>query len=233
MSKIVKSLSIFFPALNDVQVLPSLIRKAYRTAKQITPDFEIIIVDDGSKDNTYNMLLKAKKRYRQLKIVRHSKNLGYGTALISGFNHAKKEWVFYTDGDGQYDPNELMKLVEKVNNSVDVVNGCKLSRSDSVVRKKIGNIYNRALHAMYSLPISDIDCDFRLIKRSFLRKVSLKSSSGIICLELILKLKKAGARFAEVNVHHYKRTVGRSEFFNVKNIFKTLIDHVAFYILEK
>ena len=227
--KKLESLSIFFPCLNDGEIMPELIEKAYAVAPLIAFDFEIMVIDDGSDDYTLQVLHKLKHQYKNLRILYHKKNRGYGGALASGFQHAKKEWVFYTDGDGQYDVNELPKFVEKVADTIDVVNGFKLERKDDVIRKFVGVLHNAVAHALFSLPISDIDCDFRLMRRSVLRKIRLYKTSGTICLELIVKLHEAGARFTEVGVRHYERPFGHSQFFTPKKVFQTVIDHVEFY----
>lgn len=228
--KKLKSLSIFFPTLNDSQILPSLIKKASQTAKIVSQKFEILAINDGSNDNTVEVLEKLKKIYPELKIINHKKNLGYGTALISGFKNSTKDWVFYTDGDGQYNPKELILLTENLDVKTDIVNGYKLKREDAIVRKAIGRIYNLFLQKIYHLPISDVDCDFRLIKRAILKKIELESTSGAICLEIILKLKKEGANFKEVGVNHYKRKFGKSQFFTFKNILGTLKDNLLFFL---
>lgn len=226
----IKSLSIFFPAYNDSQSIPRLIDRANFVAKNITNDYEIIVINDGSKDDTKNILEKLQKRYKKLEAINHSKNLGYGAALHSGFKNSKKEWIFYTDGDGQYDPKDLLLLLKNSNPYIDVVNGYKLGRSDNFVRKILGKFYNFSLHIFYPIPIRDIDCDFRLIRRSKINNIMLNSSGGSVCLELILKLQKNGARFAEVGVHHYKRKYGYSHFFNLKNILKMVFENFNFYL---
>lgn len=225
----VNSLSIFFPAFNDSESLPILIDKAFKAASKITNNFEVIVVDDGSTDDTYSVLKNMQTSYLNLRIIHHNKNIGYGGALISGFRNSKKDWVFYTDGDSQYDVQELPRLTNAVNENIDVVNGYKIRRSDNLIRKFIGSVYNFLLHKLYDLPISDVDCDFRLIRRSIMKNIQLSSTSGIICLELVLKLNKAGARFKEVGVHHYKRQFGRSKFFKPQSIIKTVIDNMLFY----
>ncbi|MEK7518062.1 MAG: glycosyltransferase family 2 protein [Patescibacteria group bacterium] len=223
------SLSIFFPTLNDAKILPHLVRKAYLVAPKAAHSFEIIVVNDGSTDETDKTLTILKKKYKNLKVINHKKNLGYGGALISGFRHAKKEWVFYTDGDGQYDPKDLLLLLKNRNPNIDVVNGYKLKRSDNFVRKILGNFYNSFLRLLYPIPILDIDCDFRLIRRSKMKNIKLNSSGGSICLELVLKLQANGARFVNVGVHHYKRKHGHSQMFNVKNILKMVFENFTFY----
>lgn len=225
----IKSLSIFFPAYNDSKSIPRLIDTANLVAKDITDDYEVLVINDGSKDDTKNILEKLQKRYRNLKVIHHSKNLGYGAALASGFRNSKKEWIFYTDGDGQYDPKELLFLLKNRKSDIDVVNGYKLRRSDNFVRKILGYLYNFFIHLLYPIPISDIDCDFRLIRGSKIKNVKLNSRGGSICLELVLKLQKNGARFAEVGVHHYEREHGHSQIFNIKNIFRMFFDNCIFY----
>ena len=222
------SLSIFFPCLNDAKSIPFLLKQTYQILPKITSNFEVIIIDDGSTDNTKEVLTKLRTKYKNLRTVRNKKPSGYGGALISGFKNAKKEWVFYTDGDGQYDPAELIKLVGELKGGIDGVNGYKLSREDSIIRKVLSFIYNQALRALYSLPIRDVDCDFRLIRRSKLAKIKLRSKSGGICLELVMKLKQKGANFVETPIHHYPRLYGESKFFKLANLIRTLNDYARF-----
>ncbi len=226
-----KSLTVFFPCLNDGKILPKLLAKVYKTLGQVTSNFEVLIIDDGSTDKSREVVQKLQKKYKNLKLYIHPKNLGYGKTLSTGFKKATKEWVFYTDGDGQYDPSDLVKLVSELNNKTDAVNGYKLNRSDAFIRKAIGFLYNMLLHEIYDLPIKDIDCDFRLIKRQFLKNLHFKSTSGAICLELVLKLKKRGVRFREIGISHYPRLYGQSAFFNPVNIVKTFIENIRLLYL--
>lgn len=222
------SLSIFFPSLNDAKILPYILAKTYAVAPTVARRFEVIVINDGSTDDTKEILKELTKHYPRLRVITHKKNRGYGGALISGFTSARKDWIFYTDGDGQYDPMELPKLVKAVRSGVDVVNGYKVKRGDSWYRVLVGILYNRLIQALYHPPIRDIDCDFRLIRRSLLKKITLTSTSGTICVELIMKLKAAGARFAEVGIHHYPRPFGRSQFFRLPRLLKALSEHFNF-----
>lgn len=229
----IKSLSFVYPAYNDSQSLPELIKKTYQVAKKITKNFEVIIVNDGSTDNTKKVLKDLQKKFSKLRVIHHGKNQGYGKAISTGFSHATHEWVFYTDGDGQYDPSELLLLVKKLKSGVDVVNGYKIAREDMMIRRILGKLYNFVLHKLYPVPISDIDCDFRLIRRSVLNKISLTKTSAAFCLELVLKLKDIGCRFTEVGVHHHSRKFGRSQFFKPSHIIKTLHENIIFFIYSK
>lgn len=222
------SISVFFPSLNDAKILPDLIKKTHTILLEITDDFEIIVINDGSVDETEKVLSELQKKNNRLKVITHPKNLGYGASVISGFKNAKKEWIFYTDGDGQYDPKEIVKLIENMEGA-DVVNGYKLERKDSVLRRVIGFINNKIQHILYDIPISDVDCDFRLIKREFVKKISLVSHSGTICVELVVKLQLVGARFREVGVHHRARIYGKSEFFTFSNIVRTIWENITLY----
>lgn len=219
------SLSVFFPAYNDAGTIASLVISAVKTAATLTPDFEVLVINDGSTDDTAAILDELARVYPQhVRIIHHPVNRGYGGALRSGFAHARKDLVFYTDGDAQYDPAELAAFVAAASVDVDVVQGFKLGRSDNLARKVVGRVYHRFVKLAFGLRIRDTDCDFRLIRRSVLERVHLEHTSGVICVELVRKLQDAGARFVEVGVHHYPRLHGRSQFFKVSAVLRTLRD---------
>jgi glycosyltransferase involved in cell wall biosynthesis len=157
-------------------------------------------------------------------VVHHPANRGYGGALRTGFETASKELVFYTDGDAQYDPRELARLWEAFSPAVDFVNGYKISRNDPLHRIVIGRVYHWFVKLAFGLRLSDVDCDFRLMRRSVFEKVRLTRSSGVICVELMKKVQDHGFRLAEVPVHHFHRSYGKSQFFNVPRVLRTLVD---------
>jgi glycosyltransferase involved in cell wall biosynthesis len=197
---------------------------AVQTARRLTPDFEVIVVNDGSQDGTAQILDELARIYPEVRIVHHDRNRGYGGALRSGFAAARKELVFYTDGDAQYDPAELELLWRRATPDVDLVNGYKISRSDPLHRVIIGRIYHHAVRLLFGLRVRDVDCDFRLLRRSIFDRVRLEKNSGVICLEMMKKIQDAGFRIAEVPVHHFHRAYGRSQFFNVRRVVRTAID---------
>jgi glycosyltransferase involved in cell wall biosynthesis len=217
-------LSIFFPAYNDAGTIASLVIVAHMTARGITDDHEVIVVDDGSPDHTGALLDELAKTYGWLKVIHHAKNRGYGGALRSGFTAASKELVFYTDGDAQYDPRELATLMGALSADVDFVNGYKISRHDPFHRIVIGRAYHWFVKIAFGLKLRDVDCDFRLVRRSVFDKVTLTRSSGVICVELMKKVQDHGYRIAEVPVHHYHRSYGKSQFFNLPRVARTLAD---------
>jgi len=215
-------LSIFFPCYNDAGTIASMVALADLTASSLTDSYEIIVIDDGSSDNSRSILKKLESKFSSLKLVFHEANRGYGGALRSGFATARGEWVFYTDGDYQYDVDDLKLLWEKVSPEVDCVNGFKLKRHDPFYRVWIGLMYQHFIQIMFSLKIKDVDCDFRLIRRSALNKFELQEQTGCICVELVKKLQETGAKFTEVGVKHMFRAYGHSQFFNFPRIFRTL-----------
>jgi glycosyltransferase involved in cell wall biosynthesis len=217
-------LSIFFPAYNDSGTIASLVITALRTARTLTPDHEVIVVNDGSKDGTAGILDELASIYPQVRIIHHEKNRGYGGALRSGFAAATRELVFYTDGDAQYDPAEMAALWRRFDDAVDLVNGYKISRSDPLHRIVIGRIYHHTVKLLFGLTVRDVDCDFRMMRRSIFEKVHLEKNSGVICLEMMKKITDAGFRIAEVPVHHYHRAYGKSQFFNFGRLYRTAVD---------
>jgi glycosyltransferase involved in cell wall biosynthesis len=217
-------LSIFFPAYNDGGTIASMVISALLTARTLTADHEVIVIDDGSRDQTPRILDELARVYPEVQVVHHPVNRGYGGALRSGFERASKEYVFYTDGDAQYDPSELAVLWDRMDDTVDLVNGYKISRSDPFHRVLIGRLYHRTVQALFGLKVRDVDCDFRLMRQSVFKKVTLTKSSGVICLELMKKVQDAGFRIAEVPVHHFHRAYGKSQFFNFPRIARTALD---------
>ena len=213
------SLSVFFPAYNDAPSLPKLLATTFAVLEAHVSDYEVIVVNDGSSDSTADVLEELRHKHSPfLRVVTHPQNRGYGGALRSGFAAAKKEYVFYTDGDGQYDTSELPRLLELVGPKTGLVNGYKLERHDPAHRIWIGNVYNFCARLLFRIRIRDIDCDYRLIRRDLLDRIQLTSTSGTICVELVRKLELSGCEVKEAGVHHYPRLHGRSQFFRVRSL---------------
>jgi len=216
-------LTIFFPAYNDSGTIASLVIAARQAARQITDDFEILVINDGSADATGSIADELARNYPEVRVVHHAHNRGYGGALRSGFREASKEFIFYTDGDAQYDPSELAVLWPHMTGEVDLVNGYKISRSDPLHRIVIGRVYHHTVKLLFGLSVRDVDCDFRLMRRRIFDVVGLEHDSGVICLEMMKKIEDGGFRIAEVPVHHYHRAFGKSQFFNVPRLVRTAI----------
>src|SRR5262245_35865982 len=224
------SLSVFFPCYHYAASIGTLVLDAERVLRALTDDYQIIVVNDGSRDESARVLRELQTRVDRLRIVTHDVNRGYGAALRSGFANTTKDLVFYTDGDGQYDVKELPLLLMLLSDDVDFVNGIKMTRQDPPYRVFVGNLHKFVTRWMLWLPVIDVDCDFRLIRRSIVDRLRLKSNSGSICAELVKKAERAGAGFREVSVHHYARQSGASQFFTAPKIIKTYIDLARLWI---
>lgn len=223
-------LSVFFPAYNDAGTIGSLVIQAVQVCSRLTPDFEVIVVNDGSADATREIVDELTRTYPQVRAIHHPRNRGYGGALRTGFAAATKELIAYTDGDGQYDPNEIEVLWKRLDADADMVNGYKISRSDPIHRIVIGRIYHHTVKLLFRLRVRDVDCDFRLMRREIFDRVKLERDTGVICLEMMRKIQDAGFRIVEVPVHHYHRLHGRSQFFNFKRVFWTGVDVLKLWI---
>lgn len=224
------SISAFFPCYNDAHTIGDLVAQADEVLAALCDDYEIIVVNDGSKDESASVLAALSERMPRLRVVHHPTNRGYGAALRSGFDHATKDLVFYTDGDGQYDVRELPILLMLLTDDTHFVNGMKMTRQDPPYRVFIGNLHRFVTRWTFWLPINDVDCDFRLIRRSILDKLRLSSSSGSICVELVKQAQRAGAQFREVSIHHYARRSGASEFFTFRRIVRTYADLAVMWV---
>jgi glycosyltransferase involved in cell wall biosynthesis len=225
------SLSVFFPAYNDAPSLPTLLAKTFAVLETQVADYEVIVVNDGSYDDTTKVLEHLRGKYGpRLRVVTHEQNRGYGGALRSGLEAATKEFVFYTDGDGQYDVGELPRLLELVGPHTGLVNGYKLERHDPAHRIWIGKVYNFCARLLFRIRIRDIDCDYRLIRRALLVELHLTSTSGTICVELVRKLEMTGCGVVETGVHHYPRLYGKSQFFRLRSLATTLYELVRLWL---
>ena len=218
------SISVFFPCYNDAPTIGGLVRDAVCQLRQLTDDYEVIVVNDASPDNSADVLHALQEEFAVLKVVTHTVNRGYGGALRSGFAAATKDLIFYTDGDGQYDVNELPILLMLMTEDTHFVNGIKMARGDAAYRVHAGNLHKFLMRWSFWLPIIDVDCDFRLVRRSVVERITLRSNSGSICVELVKDAQRAGAQFREVSVHHYPRQFGESQFFRPGRIFHTYLD---------
>lgn len=218
------SVSAFFPCYNDAGSIATMVERAAAKLRTITTDFEVIVVDDGSSDDSIAVLDAMRPRAPYLRLVRHTENRGYGAALRSGFEAATREFVFYTDGDGQYDPEELPVLVQAMHDGIGLVNGYKIRRADPFHRIIIGRTYQFVARRLFGITLRDVDCDFRLIRREMLRRIDLSFESGAIGVELVRRLQDGGCRMAEVPVHHYPRLHGHSEFFRIRHVTNLLSD---------
>jgi glycosyltransferase involved in cell wall biosynthesis len=215
------SISFFFPACNEEKTVEPLARKAAGVLPTLTGDYEIIIVDDGSTDRTGEIADRLAREMPRVRVVHHPTNAGYGIALRSGFSESRKDLVFYTDGDLQFDVAELALLLPKIREA-DIVSGYKLKRADDTSRKFVSFVYNTILKVFFRLDIPDVNCGFKLYRREIFDAIELRSTRGLIDAEVLLKAQAAGYTVTTVGVHHYPRTHGSSRY-RAKEIVLTIV----------
>lgn len=209
---------------NDAETIGNLVERAARALDEIGVEGEIVVVDDGSRDDSRARLAEVGAREPRLRVIEHAVNRGYGGALRSALAEARGDWIFYTDGDRQYDPAQLVLLAEHAGGEVDWVQGYKRYRSDPFGRRIVGAVYATAMAFLFRLPIRDIDCDFRLMRGEIVRRLELEKDSGAICVELVRGLQGTGALCVEVEVDHFERPHGTSQFFRPRRILSSLWD---------
>jgi glycosyltransferase involved in cell wall biosynthesis len=217
-----KELSLFFPAHNEEANLESAVEKAIPVLNKVAKKYELIIVNDGSRDKTGEIAAKLAQRYPFIKIITHSSNQGYGVALKSGFYNSRYEWIVFTDADGQFDFSEVTKLIEKVGET-DIVAGYRINRQDSFKRKLFGWGWTMLSRVLLGIRVRDVDCAFKLVRKDVFEKIPRLQSTrgGMISPELLARAKKAGFRMTEVGVRHYPRGGGKQTGAELKIILKS------------
>ncbi len=221
------SLSIVLPAHNEAENLPLLIKDIQNCMESLGWDYEVITVNDGSSDNTQEILEKLNREDDRIRWVHHIKNRGYGAAVRSGFDAARKDWVFFTDSDRQFDIKEIAKLGEYAD-KYDLVIGYRHDRQDPFIRKLNAGTFKLAVNILFGLWVKDIDCAFKLIKREVIEKAHLESNGALINTELLVRAKRMGYKIKQLPVTHYPRTAGKQTGANVKVILRAVKEILLF-----
>lgn len=201
------SISIFFPCYNEQGNIADLVEKTLVVLKKLNADFEVIIVDDGSSDDTGKIADELASGNDRVKVVHHQANLGYGAALQSGFKAATKELVFYTDGDGQFDIKEMPGLLGLME-QCDIVSCYRLNRQDNLIRRINAWCWTKLVCLLLGMKIRDIDCAFKLYKREIFNTFELVSTGALIDAEVLARSVRQGYRVVQQGVHHYPRKAG-------------------------
>ncbi len=214
------SLSVFFPCYNEEANVERTTLAALKTCPRISRDFEVIIVNDGSKDRTGEIADRlAAEHAGNVRAVHNHPNLGYGGALQRGFREAKKEWVFYTDGDGQFDFEEIDSLLPLLDH-FDIVSAYRIDRKDSPARKFNAYCWTTLVNTAFWLWLKDIDCAFKMYPRVLFDQIPMKSMGALIDTEILARAKKLGYRIGQCGVHHYPRVAGQQTGANIKVILR-------------
>lgn len=208
MSQKINSLSVFFPAHNEVENIGKLSEKTVDVLSQHLDDFEVIIVNDGSKDGTRELADELAQKYPQIRAIHHEVNQGYGGAVKTGLKSCTKEWAFFTDGDAQFDITEITKLME-FTDEYDAVVGYRMNRRDPAHRKLFAFCWGTLIRFLFGFGYKDLDCAFKLFRRKFFEGVELKANGAVISVEFFSILKRNNAKVKQVGVHHYPRVAGQ------------------------
>lgn len=223
----IRELSVFFPSYNEEKNIEATVRKAKSVLLKIAEVWEIIIVDDGSKDRTGEIGDALSKEDGRIKVIHHSPNKGYGASLKSGFYSSKYPWIAFTDADGQFDFSEITHFIEKQKETdADMVIGYYLSRQVPFYRKINTFFWQLVVFALFGLKVRDVDCGFKLISKKVIDRIPrLESERGaFISSEFLIKANKKGFKIVEIGVHHYPRKAGKGTGANLDVIVKSFVD---------
>lgn len=218
-----ESISFFFPAFNDAGTVEPLVQDGLRVLPALTDDFEIIIINDGSFDDTGAIADRLSEQHAQVRVLHHEVNMGYGAALKSGFAAATKDLIFYTDGDRQFDVGELPKLIAEINGA-GIVSGYRISRAEGSERRLSSAAYNFVSKRLFGLGVRDLDCAFKVIRREVLKDLLLQMDGDFICAELFYHANRRGFPVRQVPVHHYPRAYGVSMAYSATGIARSLLE---------
>jgi len=217
--KSLQSLSVFFPCYNEEANVERTTLAALRTGRRICNDLEVIIVNDGSRDRTGEIADRLAAEHCEVRAVHNKPNQGYGGALQRGFREATKEWVFNTDGDGQFDFEEIDSLLPLLQ-QYDIVSGYRLNRQDSLLRKINAFGWTSLVNLVFRLWLRDIDCAFKIYPRRLFDEIEMKSKGALIDTEVLARAKRLGYTIGQVGVHHYPRTAGEQTGANLRVILR-------------
>ncbi|MFN2544494.1 MAG: glycosyltransferase family 2 protein [Actinomycetota bacterium] len=221
-------LSVVLPAFNEEGNVGEAIDRVTKVAERLCAEHEIIVVDDGSTDRTSTVVRAAAEADPRIRLVTHHRNRGYGDALHSGFRAARLDLVFVTDADNQFDPEEIEGFLPWIER-VDVVAGYRMHRRDPPVRRIAATLWNWLVRILFYVPVRDIDCAFKLFRRSVLDAVDLESVGPMFNTELMVKLGRQGVAIVELGVTHFPRTAGRGSGISPKVVALAFTELFAMY----
>lgn len=223
----IKELSVFLPTYNEEKNIAQVTRGTRKVLEKIAEKWEIIIVNDGSKDDTKQVAERLAKKYKGVRVITHKVNHGYGGALKTGYKSARFEWVAFIDSDGQFDFGEITNFIKKQQRTnADLVLGIRGERADSAMRKLLTFVWSKLIpRILFGLKVSDYSCGFKLIRKKVFNKVQpLVGEEKVTQIEMLVKAQKLGFKFAEVKVKHYPRKFGHQTGADFKVVKRSVID---------
>ncbi len=218
--KALTSISLLFPCYNEAGNIGSMIEQSVRIGEEYGVDYEVVVVDDGSSDNSAELITQWSQKNPRVRLLRHQENRGYGAALRSGLQNVVKDLIFLTDGDNQFHVADIEKLFSKID-SCDVVTGYRFSRKDHAYRRFNGFLWTQLNKMLFGLKVRDVDCAFKLFRKKCLQGLTLKSNQLMIHAEILARLKKKGCKIEEIGVPHYPRTAGKASATHPIRVIKT------------
>ena len=222
------SLSVFFPCYNEEENVERTTLSAIRACERLVDDYEIIIVNDGSKDRTGAIADRLAAEHIHVRAVHNDPNLGYGGALQRGFREATKEWVFYTDSDGQFDFEELENLLPALE-QFDIVSAYRLDRKDPLIRKLNAFCWGTLVNLAFGMKIRDVDCAFKVFRRHVIEAIPIESVGAFVNTEILIRARQKNFRIHQVPVTHRRRRFGRQSGANPSVILRALFELASLY----
>jgi len=216
------SISIVLPAYNEEKNIEKTVFSIIAFMPTITPDYEIIIINDGSQDKTADIIENLKKKYQVVKTIHHQTNEGYGSAISDGIQHGTKNLIAYMDSDGQFKIEDIAKFVEQIE-SYDVISGIRKKRNDNIYRYFLGKLYMYVSRILFGMKVRDVNCGFKLFRSSFVNQLELNTTGALINSEILACGYKLGKKIGNVEVSHYKRVHGNQTGGSVKVVAKAFI----------
>ncbi len=223
----IRSISAVLPAYNEAANLSQVVARTIEALDDVVPEFEILVVDDGSRDATRRLAEDLAARHPQVQVIHHAKNRGYGAACRSGISAARKQFVFRMDADGQYNPADLARLVQW-NDEFDIVAGYRQRRSDSAFRSLLSFCFKVLIRPVFGVKLRDVNCGFTLYRTSLVKSLSLESASKLINTEIVVRARERQASVREVGIRHFPRRAGKQTGARPGVILGTLREAIAF-----
>ena len=228
-----RSLSVVLLCFNDGAIIDHCIEQAYSILGPVTRDLQVIVIEDGSSDNSRLVLQELMARFPALEVIYHERNLGYGRSLSDGVHAARNQYVLCSDGDNQFDFKDALRLLEFADGRYEIISGWRRPRADPWYRCVLGWLYNRTVRLMFGLQLQDVDCGFKLLNRRAARLLFPVNSNLAVWVEAMAKAERYEYRSANLKVHHRPRQNGQSTVFHFSGLVRFFGEIIALCVRFK